>query len=47
MRYGTVIQYFPDKKFGFIQPDKGEDIFFHISAVAPAIHKYRSRSGRR
>ena len=24
---------FPDKKFGFIQPDKGADIFFHVSAV--------------
>ena len=33
MRYGTIISYFPDKKFGFIKPDLGEDIFFHISAV--------------
>ena len=33
MRYGTIIQYFPDKKFGFIRPDSGRDIFFHISAL--------------
>jgi cold shock CspA family protein len=33
MRYGTIVIYFPDKKFGFIQPDTGDDIFFHVSAL--------------
>lgn len=33
MRYGTIANYFPDKKFGFIRPDVGQDIFFHISAL--------------
>ena len=33
MRYGTVVQYFPAKGFGFIRPDVGPDIFFHITAL--------------
>ena len=33
MRYGTVVQYFAAKGFGFIRPDSGPDIFFHISAL--------------
>ena len=33
MRYGRIVEYFPDKKFGFIRPDNGKDIFFHISAL--------------
>ena len=33
MRYGTIIKYFDDKKFGFIQSDTGQDVFFHISAL--------------
>lgn len=33
MRYGTVIKYFPEKGFGFIRPDVGPDIFFHITAL--------------
>lgn len=33
MLYGTVIQFFPAKGFGFIRPDSGADIFFHVSAL--------------
>lgn len=33
MLYGTIVEYFPDKSFGFIRPDSGKDIFFHISTV--------------
>jgi cold shock CspA family protein len=33
MRYGTIIQFFPARRFGFIRPDTGPDIFFHISAL--------------
>lgn len=36
MRYGTIIEYFPDKQFGFIKPDAGKDLFFHISVVEGA-----------
>ena len=33
MRYGTIVRWDPQKKFGFIQPDQGPDVFFHISAL--------------
>jgi len=33
MRYGTIVQWDQRKKFGFIRPDRGPDIFFHISAL--------------
>lgn len=33
MRYGTVIEFFPAKGFGFIRPDSGQDIFFHLTAL--------------
>ena len=33
MRYGTVVQYFPEKGFGFIRADFGPDIFFHVTAL--------------
>ena len=33
MRYGTIVQYFTDKGYGFIRPDVGPNIFFHITAL--------------
>ncbi len=33
MRYGTVVQYFAEKGFGFIRPDVGADVFFHITSL--------------
>ncbi len=33
MRYGIVVQFFPEKGYGFIRPDQGMDIFFHVTAL--------------
>jgi cold shock CspA family protein len=33
MNYGTVVQFFPAKGYGFIRGDRGPDIFFHVSAL--------------
>ncbi len=33
MRYGIVVEFFPQKGFGFIRPDFGQDIFFHVTAL--------------
>ncbi|MCU0962336.1 MAG: cold shock domain-containing protein [Pirellulaceae bacterium] len=33
MLYGTVIKFLPAKGFGFIRPDYGPDVFFHITAL--------------
>ena len=33
MPYGTVVQYFPAKGFGFIRSESGPDVFFHVTAL--------------
>jgi cold shock CspA family protein len=32
--YGTIVRFFPDKGFGFIQADFGPDVFFHVSVLS-------------
>lgn len=46
MRYGTVIQYFPAKGFGFIKPDVGPDIFFHVTAIGACQETPEIKSGQ-
>jgi len=33
MRYGIVVQYFPEKGFGFIRSDASSDVFFHATSL--------------
>ena len=33
MRYGIITAYFEEKGFGFIKPDVGQDVFFHVTAL--------------
>ena len=33
MLYGTVVKYCSVKRFGFIRPDFGPDVFFHATAL--------------
>ena len=46
MRYGTIIEYFEDKKYGFIRPDVGPDVFFHISAIGACDPRLKIRPGQ-
>lgn len=33
MNYGTVVKLVPDRGFGFIRTDRGQDIYFHAKEV--------------
>lgn len=46
MRYGTVIQYFPAKGYGFIRADQGPDVFFHITALGACMLEPEIKSGQ-
>lgn len=46
MRYGTIIQFFEEKKYGFIRPDVGPDVFFHVSAVGACTPPKRIKVGQ-
>lgn len=37
MLYGKVIQFFPQKGFGFIRADHGPDVFFHVSSLGACV----------
>lgn len=46
MLYGTVIQFFPQKGFGFIRADFGPDVFFHVSALGACVAQPEIRAGQ-
>jgi len=46
MRYGTVEQFFPAKGFGFIRPDSGPNIFFHVTALGACEEPPRIEPGQ-
>lgn len=46
MNYGIICQYFPEKGFGFIRPDRGEDIFFHVTAIGACRQPVQVRLGQ-
>jgi cold shock CspA family protein len=46
MRYGTIVRFLPDKGFGFIRPDSGTDIFFHVTALGADGDSPRIREGQ-
>ena len=46
MLYGTVVQFFPEKGYGFIQQDQGDDVFFHVTALGACLSTPEIETGQ-
>ena len=47
MKKGIVKEYDPDRGFGFIQGEDGEDYFLHVSGLRPHLQSKGLREGQR
>ena len=47
MKKGIVKEYDPDRGFGFIQGEDGEDYFLHVSGLRPHLQSEGLREGQR
>ena len=47
MRKGTVKEYDPERGFGFIQGEDGEDYFLHVSGLREHMKDKGLREGQR
>ena len=47
MKKGTVKEYDPDRGFGFIQGEDGEDYFLHVSGLREHMKDKGLREGQR
>ena len=47
MKKGIVKEYDPDRGFGFIQGEDGEDYFLHVSGLRPHLQSKGLRGGQR
>ncbi len=46
MPYGTVARFLPAKGFGFIQAQRGPDVFFHVTALGACESQPRIEPGQ-
>ncbi|MDZ7315389.1 MAG: cold shock domain-containing protein [candidate division KSB1 bacterium] len=47
MKFGIVKRWDPLKGFGFITTDEGDDVFLHVSNLAPSLDPRRIEEGMR